>query len=221
MEARATAVRWQPLDIGARLAVLGLREADLRESALFGMRHALLCTRHEPANVPGVIAWGKCIRFLRDRLVPLGWQANNVRNYASVVKPDGSIALGAAAGDALTGKHGPNQHPSTRSAKGPVTRDAVGINVQLHFEDISNSFPPARRVSGAETWLLLFYWDESADEIRVELSLPREMNQQGYVTAWVERIILTPIPLSSRPIESHQADSGDEDTNIDIQEIGG
>jgi hypothetical protein len=221
MEARDTAVRWQPLDIGARLAALGLREGDLRDSALFGMRNALMCTRHEPANVPGVIAWGKLIRFLRDRLVPLGWQANNERNYATVVKPDGSIALGAAAGDAWTGKHGPNQHPSTRSAKGPVTREAVGVNVQLHFEDISSSFPPARRVSGKATWLLLFYWDESADEIRVELSLPREMNEQGFVTAWVERIILTPIPLSSRTTESQQPDSGEDETNIDVREIGG
>jgi hypothetical protein len=221
MEARATTVRWQPLDISARLAALGLREEDLRESALFGMRHALMCTRHEPPNVPGVIAWGKIIRFLRDRLVPLGWQSNNVRNYATVVKPDGTIALAVAAGDAWTGKHGLNQHPSTRSAKGPATREAVGVNIQLRFEDISASFPPARPVSGAATWLLLFYWDESVEEIRVELSFPKEMNQQGYVTAWVERIILTPIPLSSVPTEAHQPDSGDDDVNIDIQEIGG
>jgi len=203
-----------------RLAALGLREGDLRDAANYGMRHALMCTRHDPPSVPGVIAWGKSIRFLRDRLVPLGWQANNSRNYATVVKPDGSIALAAAAGDAWTGKHGPNQHPSTRSAKGPATRDAVGLNVQLRFEDISGSFPPAQPVSGVETWLLLFYWDESAEEIRVELSLPKEMNQQGYVTAWHERIILTPIPLPSQPSQADQPDSGDDETNIDIKEIG-
>ncbi len=41
-----------------------------------------------------------------------------------------------------------------------------------------------------QTWFLLHYWDEDADEIRVELSLPAEMTPDGFVIQWRERIIL-------------------------------
>jgi hypothetical protein len=47
-----------------------------------------------------------------------------------------------------------------------------------------------------KTWLLLHYLDEDQDEIRIELSQPAYMTDDGFVCDWLERIILSPVPLT-------------------------
>ncbi|TMC34760.1 MAG: hypothetical protein E6J28_13080 [Chloroflexi bacterium] len=133
--ATATAVS-EPNEVEAALAAMGLHESTLRDAAEYGMRQALQCTNHDPKNLPGIIAWGKSIRFLRDRLVPEGWNPDGTSNYATVVKPDKSLAIAAASGDAFTGRLGTNIKPSTRSPKGPITLSRITANQQLHFEDM-------------------------------------------------------------------------------------
>lgn len=219
MDNALATVIFEPDDVEATLRTMGLKEAVLREAAEYGLRHALQCTGHDPKNLPGIIAWGKSIRFLRDRLVPEGWEPNGASNYATVVSADKSLALAAASGDAFTGKNGLNMNPSTRSPKGPVTQDRISVNQQLHFEDIAASFPPAKQIIGMATWLLLYFWDEPVEQIRVELSLPEEMTDAGYVTRWKRRIILKPVPLSGGG--SLRQDQPDEppDTEIKIERI--
>jgi hypothetical protein len=80
------------------LAALGLSESQLLEAAEWGLRHAFSCTLHEPPSVPGIIAWGKIVRALRDRLVPAKWQASDASNYATVISPTGRDAIAVAAG---------------------------------------------------------------------------------------------------------------------------
>jgi len=181
-----------------RLHDLGVDEETLREAVEYGLRHAFSCTKHDPPNLPGIIAWGKGIRSLRDRLVPLGWTTDNSRNYATVVSPDGKTALAVAAADAGTGR--PKSTPSTRSTKGPATKTAVDHN-QLSFADVVDAFPKPQETEKADrTWLLLHYVDEEAEEIRAELSLPVHMDGNGYVDSWLERIILETIPHVSTPV---------------------
>jgi hypothetical protein len=169
-----------------RLHDLGVDEETLREAVEYGLRHAFSCTKHDPPNLPGIIAWGKGIRSLRDRLVPLGWAPDNSRNYATVVSPA----------------------PSTRSTKGPATKAAVDRN-QLSFADVVDAFPKPQETDEADqTWLLLHYVDEEAEEIRAELSLPVHMDGSGYVDTWLERIILEPIAHVPTPME--ELDLGEE-----------
>jgi hypothetical protein len=219
MDNALATVIFEPDELDAALGAMGLKEAVLREAAEYGMRHALQCTGHDPKNLPGIIAWGKSIRFLRDRLVPEGWEPNGASNYATVVAPDKSLAIGAASGDAFTGRHGVNLNPSTRSPKGPVTQDRISVNQQLHFEDIAASFPPAKQIIGLATWLLLYFWDEQLEEIRVELSLPEEMTDAGYVTRWRRRNILRPVPLSSGGIARRNRPDESPDLEIKIERI--
>src|SRR6266508_4521445 len=189
-----------------RLRGLGVDEETLRQAVEYGLRHAFSCTKHDPPNLPGIIAWGKGIRSLRDRLVPLGWTTDNSRNYATVVSPDGKTALAVAAADAGTGR--PKSTPSTRSTKGPATKAAVDRN-QLSFADVVDAFPKPQETEKADrTWLLLHYVDEEAEEIRAELSLPVHMDGNGYVDSWLERIILEPIPHIPTPVEDF--DVGEE-----------
>lgn len=198
-----------------RLTQLGLTPDILRESLEEGWRVAADCTKHDPPNLPGIIVWGKTIRHLRDRLVPAGWRSNNTMNYATVVSPDKSTAIGVAAGDECTGRT--DLAPCTRSAKGPATRRALDGN-QLTFADVAEHFPrPTRRlVLGVrrQTWLLLHFVDEEQGEIRLELSLPSEMDDQGRIVEWRERIVLEPIPRLPEALPGES--TGDERTDVEV-----
>lgn len=198
------------------LSALGLTEATLLESAEWGLRHAFSCTLHEPPSVPGVIAWGKIVRGLRDRLVPAKWTPNDANNYATVVSPSGRDAIAVAAGDAGTGVAGANV--ATRTNKGPVTRAKAGDNQLSLFEMVAEQFPSPQALpdAGVRTWLLLHYVDEEAEQIRVELSLPTGLDENGRVIGWHQRIILTPIPHLPEPFAETAPPAAETDGEIDI-----
>lgn len=86
-----------------RLDQLGLVKSDLSEAAHWGVNHLAYSTAHEPPSGPGQIIWIKTVRALRDKLVPRGWTTDDTDNYATVVSPDGSMAIAVAAGDERTG----------------------------------------------------------------------------------------------------------------------
>lgn len=201
-------------DAVSRLGALGLNGDLLREAALHGLQYAFACTRHDPPVLPGIIAWGKAVRYLRDHLVPLRWAPRNPRNYAMVVHPDGHVAISVAAGDDGTGNEG--LIPSTRSAKGPATRDAVSSN-QLSFAEIGESFPKPLPVAGLQTWLLLHFYDEEAGEIRCELSLPANVDSDGYVSQWLERIILDPVILNGASLPEAEEEQEAEPVDVKVE----
>lgn len=203
----------------AALHALGaLTQENLLESVEWGLRHAFDCTRHEPPNVPGFIAWGKIVRALRDRLVPNNWSPNDVKNYSTVVSPTGTDAIAVAAGNPGTGKA--SEQVATRSSKGPMTRQKIGENQLRLFETVASQFPSPEPLPdvGVRTWLLLHYVDEEAEEIRVELSLPVSIDEDGHVTDWRERIILDPIPHLPEPFSGPRpAEDEDDQTEIEIR----
>lgn len=182
------------LRILTRLAALDLDEALLREAIDIGYQHAATCTSHDPPNLPGILAWAKPIRHLRDTLTPRGWGADDTRNYSTVVHPSGGFAVAVAAGTAATGR--PDGRPTTRTPKGPATEEAVNRN-QLSLAELSpSSFDsPPTQVELRQTWLLLHHADAGAEEIRLELSLP-DVIVGGYVTGWRERLVIEPLAQS-------------------------
>lgn len=119
--------------------------------------------------------------------MPRGWIPSNSQTFATIIDPAGVFAIVVAAGDQHTGLR--DRTHSTRSEKGPATRNAIGTN-QMAFAEIDPSYPWPRVVIPKRTWFLLYYLDEDADEIRIELSLPAAMTGDGHVTAWRERRIL-------------------------------
>jgi hypothetical protein len=206
-------VHSEPVLARGRLDELGLYEEVLRDAVQNGLQHAFACTLHDPPSLPGILAWGKTVRHLRDRLIPQGWSGSNARNYATVIHPKGSLAIAVAAGDSNTGCLEPLM-PSTRAEKGPATRDAVLSN-QLTFADVSEHFPRPESVPGMQTWLLLHYADEVAEEVRLELSLPADMTADGFVVRWHERIILAPIPFTPQPLPAPEEETEEIDIKIE------
>lgn len=196
-----------------RLDEMGLREADLVDAAQWGVNHLLESTSNEPPSGPGSIVWIKTVRALREKLLPKGWSKDDSNNYATVVSPDGSMAIAVAAGDSRTGKPG-IPLPTTKNRKGKVTKMHVGMN-QLSFEQISKAFPAAKKIKGKTTWILLLSVDEENDMIVSELSLPHSIEKNGFISEWSERIILPAVPFGS--MTSEEDDEGEPPIEIDVQ----
>jgi hypothetical protein len=196
-----------------RLDELAVNEDVLRDAAQTGIEAAGTCTAHDPASLAGFLTWAKATRALRDELVPQGWSPGERRNYATVVNPSGTFAIAVAGGNAATGQREATLR--TRTEKGPATKEAVQENEQLSFADRDSAFGQrSPEGDGRHTWLLLHYYDEQAEEIRVELSLPSRITD-GYVTAWRERLILAPIPLTSG--SNQEAEEPEEEIDVQVE----
>jgi hypothetical protein len=178
-------------EVPERLQQLGVSEEILRSAVDAGVQQASGCTSHDPQNLGGILIWGKGMRELRDRLVVNGWKPRDTRGFPTATHPTGSHQIAIAAGTADTGRR--TAIPRTRRAKGIVTAGAVAGN-QLTLADLDAWFEPTDPDMRVEqTWFLLHYVDELADEVRLELSLPGEM-KDGHITGWLERVILRPLP---------------------------
>jgi len=198
------------------LAKLGLAEEILIDAALTGQRYAADCTDLDAPNAAGFIRWAKTIRPLREQLVLKGWMPTNDRGFPAIVHPSRQHAVSCAGGDSFTGR--PDRTPGTRSAKGPVIRDAIEVNVQRSFRDLDASYEwPVLQVHEAplwRTWLLLVYWDEDEAELRLELSLPAQLDRDGYVVEWSERIILSAVP--THPIAGADYTAAGDLINVEV-----
>jgi hypothetical protein len=186
-------------DVQTRLQQLGLKISDLLDAVRAAYQGRVACTELDPPLYIALSLWGHGVRRLRQRLVPRKWSISNEGGYCTVVSPDAALAIAVASGDANTGR--PYASPTTLSAKGARTEEAISAN-QLSL-DIR--LPDEDEVEVAdeqcETWYLLIYVDLDAAEVRAELSLPSGQDEQGRIINWVERIIL--------PSTEVQADSAD------------
>ena len=210
----ATRVYVRSAEVTARLNELGLMREDLLEAIHFGSTYAAECTRHDPSSMAGTLLWGKTVRRIRDQLIPDGWDVSDKRNLPLTVHPSGRWAIGVASGDECTGI--PDMTPATRYDRGLATRQAVSSN-QLSFSTWSVDWAQEAAASAKQTWFLLHYRDDGADEIRVELALPAEMTPSGFVTQWKERIILGGVGNSSAVMPAALDDSIDSGADaIDI-----
>jgi hypothetical protein len=183
---------------GDRLGKLGLSLDDV-EFALRGAdAEARTYTELDPPNTAGIGRWGRTNRLLRERLIPQGWTYDNPRNLPRTISPTGDVAIVATAGDSFTGD--PRRQPTTKYAKGVATADAVGRNEQLslfgHDDEPSGD--------ALATWLLLYDSDETG--IRAEVSLAASIDEDGFVDAWTERIILPPVVFDTPPVGSRVTD---------------
>ncbi len=182
-----------PDEVSSRLAELGVRAEVLIEAVQRGQAARASCTPNHPAPFAGIYAWAETVASLRELLRTEGWTREDSGNLPLTVNRAKRVSLIVSTGDENTGT---SVSPCTRSSKGPRTESAVTINalqmtlfdVRLRPEDLDES-------NGKMTFLLLFHFDINASEVRCELSRPVEMNGEGQVSGWAERIILPTSPL--------------------------
>ncbi|MGN6373916.1 MAG: hypothetical protein ACTHM1_13160 [Solirubrobacteraceae bacterium] len=195
----------------AILGSMGLASDDLREAVLNANDEALECTGNDVVSRAGYTRWASPLRQLGDIYAPKGFTRERPNKFELLVSPDRTFALTPAPGDSNTGT---DKMPSTRIERGPLTGQAVvGNRHQLRLDILS----PEIAKTAMKIWLLLAYYDEQQEEVRVELSLPIEFerklsNGRGFVTAFEEpRLILPPISLApGADIGRDEEDGGDQ-----------
>jgi len=204
------------------LVAVELRRMQLEASVLLAAvrdanDEALECTTNDVASMAGYLRWGRPLRRLGDAYAPKGFKREHPKNFEMLVSPDRTWALTIAPGDRNTGT---STMPSTRIERGPLTGQAIeGNRHQLGFMDDTLAAAKEFETIYPTLWLLLVYYDEHAEEIRSELSLPVEFtktrkSERGHVTAFEPRLILPVIDLA----DSTDADDEDqdEDGQIDV-----
>jgi hypothetical protein len=182
----------QPHDVTSRLYELDptLTTEILRGAVEVGLAARRATTKFHPPSFPGLNQWAETHRGLRERLVPLGWKADDTGGFSTVVNARDAIAITIAAGTDSTGRAGLPE-PMTKYARGPLSHAAVEANVQMtipNFPGVVRLVEPGEPAPKLETWVLLTHTHH--DEVRIELSCPRHIGDDGRIDAWTERILI-------------------------------
>jgi hypothetical protein len=209
--ATAAIIRFDPNDVKARLAALGLNEEALLHTAQrWHLSWSSFTPNHPPIGI-GISAWTEAVAALREQLLPQGWKRSDEKNYALVINPDEMMAINVATGDVGTGLV--DATPSNKAPKGISTADAISVNQQqLELDLPVPDMPHVRGEEGPLTWFLLLH--RAVNEIRCELSLPSAMSPDGRITRWQERIIISAIALDSLEIEVETPQGPDLDIDV-------
>lgn len=180
------------------LARLGLSVEIIHGAIGAAEDDASSCTNRDPAVLPGFLRYARTVRYLRDRLIPLGWFRHSNKNFETIVHPHYTHALAVASGNQDTGIA--EGTPRTRGSRGPMTTELVDAH---HFVDELDLDIPKlgdeRRLLAAQqraTWFLLLW--RNAHAVRCELSLPAAVDSNAPIKSWRARLILPPLTLPSR-----------------------
>lgn len=199
-----------------RLAELGLKPDAIYASIRAGdTERGRASGTYYPRNYPGIAMWAGTLAELRRQQVKLqeNWDVGQTGNYETVYSTERKIAFAVVAGDAYTGIDGERQPKLTRK-RGPKTKQRVDRNrrrlgqlaLDLQLSLGERGLPPDE---DCQTWFVVVC--ATADDVRVEVSLPRAVGDDGFVGEWVERILLLPVPLSGAVAPINDEDYGDDD----------
>jgi hypothetical protein len=193
-------------DVASRLFTIGVSEAQLRDAVARGLNARKLCTPFHPPNAPGFYQWAEIVVALREVLTPLGWEKDDTGGFSTIVSPDGLLAITVATGDERTAREGLPM-PATKYRRGAMTHAAVEVNQQLRLDLVTGKviFPEEEEQAKRETWWLLVHTRH--DEMRLELSCPKGVGEDGRIDAWTERVILEPLPIDGTlPLTTDELD---------------
>lgn len=200
-------------DAIGRLAELGLTHVLLFNASLRADAEAKLSTDLDAPTHAGTTRFSRTTRFLREALIPSGWDYDNSRNYCRTIHPSGAFSIVVSSGDEGTGIVVAGQSPSTRYPKGEVTVQAVGTNMQLVLELGEEFESAARPTPTSVVWYLL--QRVTVGEVFLELSLPTEI-RNGVISKWEERIVLGSVPRDGEPTVSDDSDRGEDESSYDV-----
>ena len=194
-------------DAEQELSGMGLAVAPLSRACVEGLRTAV--NQHssfEPNIALGFSIWAKIVGSLRALLDERGWRPRDIANAPRSVNPDGTMAIAAIGGNENTACASSDPSNARARRKGSTFDAEVKNNgegssapgftqpcLDLALGDLGDD---GTRFNDLRTWMLLYFWDRRANELRLELSLPIAC-EDGVVTRWKTRIILPAQDLST------------------------
>lgn len=184
------------LEYKDNLESVGIKEKELREigeKILTAYRQA---TPHDALAAPGEFAYLEGVRSFRNLLCPRGWKKESDNNLELTVSPEKGISIVVSSGNKYTGNG--KIFPSTKNKKGRQTEKIVYSNIeQLSIPGFKKR---EKEVAYCSTWIYLYYIDNKKSEMRMELSLPIQLDKNSKITIWEKRIILQPILFDQAPV---------------------
>lgn len=180
------------------LESLGLKNEWLSQICLKALAAFNQATHYDAASAAGSYAYFAAVRAKREILCPQGWQLMRQNNLEITRSPNDNMAIIVSSGDENTGIR--DKVPKTKNPKGRQTKMVVYQNheqMPLPFPLLDNMEQNDKKVIElGPTWILLYHIDSVNSELRMELSLPIEMDiDELKVSGWNTRIILEPIDL--------------------------
>ena len=184
-----------PDAVRRRLATLRIPMEILLEAVRVGHHAGDFVTAAHPRNFRGILTWGEVTATLRGGLAALGWALDDRDNVARVISPDGDVTVVAISGNRFTGLRGQHQQLSTRWPRGSAGVRIIWRNAQRELA-LGGALSRSRNllVDGGGTWFLLY--NRAGDVLRSELSYAKNVDNQGELIDWRERLILPDIDLS-------------------------
>ena len=149
-------------------------------------------------------AWEEVVAAFRESVLSglKGWNYTFDSGLEYTINSELGLSIIATSGNKDTGLV--DGFPKTKNAKGAATEYVVSRNLDLFnsdeiadddVEELTDAI-----IDSTKTYVFLYYFDLSAQEVRCELSLPSGMsgyNEHNKISAWSERIILPAVPFSS------------------------
>ena len=179
------------------LESLGLRQEWLTEVCIRALAAFNQATQFDAANAAGSYAYFAAVRAIREILCPQGWQMLRLKNLEITKNPIDKTTIIVSSGDEHTGIR--DKVPSSKNRKGRQTQLVIDTNqMQLTFWEDSTVEKQIEDELGP-TWILLYHIDLKKFQLRLELSLPIEMDiDELRVNGWNQRIILPPIDFNDQ-----------------------
>lgn len=174
----------------------GISEQALQAAIADGLLEIRNSTKLDAKTDPGSRAWGAVIRGLRRELLAENslWTFSFVKGLNLTHNKETGLNIVVMSGDKYTGLL--ESSPKSKNPKGAATEVLVGENYDL-FAD--NNVTNIKKIDSMVNYVLLYFFDYGAKEVRYELSVPVGMTSNGgksRIAAWTERNIFQPMPFT-------------------------
>ena len=189
----AAIVRSEPQDVDARLREMALERRSLLDAVRAAAVASFGCTAFDPRGAPGYESYRMGVRTLRERLVPLGWEANSDGGLESVIHRAKRLRLAFLNADSGAGR--PDGIPQNRCKKGARSEGVSQANENFALFPEGELYLPVAshdaavlEEDGYLTWHLCVYIS-SPNLVRAELAMLSGFDG-GFFTSFIEKLIL-------------------------------
>lgn len=183
-----------------KLSDMGLSYEIFCNAAIEGYRQKQKLSHYAPPLFKGLAPWGYTAISLREQLIKKGWSYNDEYNLNRTIDPKNNFAIVISSGNAGVGKLGYN--PSTMNKKGELSEVLAEVNNERQLSLFVVDSPKRRKynIQNMLHWFFLYYND--IDKIWIELATPRALDSNGRISTWFQRIILPPINLLDKNLDT-------------------
>ena len=203
--------------------LFGIGVEDLQSVGGAALRAFVAVSALHPQGFNGTSAWAEATSQIRALLIPHGWVPRDPQNQPRIVSGDSQLAVTVSSGTPDTGV--PDGNPQTRNDKAAQTAGSVNYNArQLALFPVTEAddyvpTPAPPSGAGKQLWILLYYIDFDAHEVRLELSQPTAMSDADKVSAWSTRFILPPLNFGPEWDDRARDDGPDVDFDITPKQL--